>query len=246
MKEQIKVRSASAQDAVACAKVVVDAYEPLRSIVLMFPNASASRAALVEGRRKQFAAQLDPDDRSSASRHHNGRSDERIHYIVAVDEEDKIVGLLRWSIADIEEDKPADVSQLIESVTLSKLDVLGAAHFHSELFRKFLYATAHIHARHFNRKGRHVVLHTLATLTSHQRRGVGARLMEVLVEHADLQHLTCYLEASEAGKTLYERYGFQIVETIHITDDRLDQGFPLYVMVRAPESAPVSEPKSRQ
>lgn len=244
MLSAFKVRSASAQDAAACASVVVDAYESLRSTELMFPNARSSRAVQIEGRRVQFAAQLEGlRDIKSTSRHHVGqKTNEKVHYEVAVDQEGAIVGLLRWSLADVQEREEKDVGQLIESVTSSKLELLGVNRFNPSLFKRFLYATATKHDQHFAGKGAHVVLHTLATLPSHQKQGIGSALMDLFTQRIDSLQLCAYLEATDAGKHLYERYGFSIVETINIDEqDSHRPGFQLHVMVRRPTSVADSD-----
>lgn len=56
------------------------------------------------------------------------------------------------------------------------------------------------------------VLHILCTLPDHHRRGAGGMLVRWGLEQADKTGLRSYLEASEAGRPLYERLGFREVE----------------------------------
>ncbi|KAF2280785.1 acyl-CoA N-acyltransferase [Westerdykella ornata] len=55
-------------------------------------------------------------------------------------------------------------------------------------------------------------LHILCTHPDHHRRGAGGMLVRWGIEQADKEGLPTYLEASEAGKPLYERLGFEEVE----------------------------------
>jgi GNAT superfamily N-acetyltransferase len=65
-----------------------------------------------------------------------------------------------------------------------------------------------------------VILHSLNTLPDHHRRGAGTMLLNRFVEDVDRFGLLVYLEASEAGKPLYERYGFK---SIHVTEFPLER-----------------------
>ncbi|KAF2405451.1 acyl-CoA N-acyltransferase [Trichodelitschia bisporula] len=56
-----------------------------------------------------------------------------------------------------------------------------------------------------------VLLHILVTHPTHHRRGAGALLLQRALEDADRLGLEAYLEASEAGRNLYARYGFESV-----------------------------------
>ncbi|KAF2181598.1 acyl-CoA N-acyltransferase [Zopfia rhizophila CBS 207.26] len=58
-------------------------------------------------------------------------------------------------------------------------------------------------------------LHILITDPDHHRRGAGGMLVRWGVAQADEAQLPTYLEASDAGRPLYERFGFyQVKETI--------------------------------
>ena len=56
------------------------------------------------------------------------------------------------------------------------------------------------------------MLGLLVTHPDHQRRGAGALLVKYGVDVADEMGLVAYLEASTAGKPLYERWGFKEVD----------------------------------
>ncbi|KXJ87543.1 hypothetical protein Micbo1qcDRAFT_167539 [Microdochium bolleyi] len=49
----------------------------------------------------------------------------------------------------------------------------------------------------------------MATLPQHQRRGAASLLMTELCGQADAAGQCAYLEASPAGKSTYERFGFE-------------------------------------
>lgn len=53
------------------------------------------------------------------------------------------------------------------------------------------------------------VLHILVTDPAEQRRGAGALLLKWGAEKADKAKLPSYLEASERGRPLYARFGYE-------------------------------------
>lgn len=57
-----------------------------------------------------------------------------------------------------------------------------------------------------------VFLSLLITHPEHQRRGAGAMLIQWGLDKADELKLPSFLEASDAGKPLYERFGFETQE----------------------------------
>lgn len=54
-------------------------------------------------------------------------------------------------------------------------------------------------------------LHILTTHPDHHRRGAGGLLLKHFLDAVDEEGIEAYLEASEAGKPLYARYGFKPV-----------------------------------
>lgn len=60
------------------------------------------------------------------------------------------------------------------------------------------------------------VLDTLVTHPDHHRKGAGGLLVQWGCNKADEKGVVAYLEASEMGKPLYERYGFQPVKTVSV------------------------------
>jgi GNAT superfamily N-acetyltransferase len=55
------------------------------------------------------------------------------------------------------------------------------------------------------------LLHTLVTHLDHRRRGAGGMLMERFVADIDAEQLEGYVEASQAGRPLYAKFGFEPV-----------------------------------
>ncbi|KAK1909677.1 hypothetical protein CFE70_005226 [Pyrenophora teres f. teres 0-1] len=55
----------------------------------------------------------------------------------------------------------------------------------------------------------HCALNWMAVDPGHRLRGIGCLLMDVGVARADELDLECWLEASEMGKPLYEKFGYQ-------------------------------------
>lgn len=65
------------------------------------------------------------------------------------------------------------------------------------------------------------VLNILFTIPEYRRRGAASLVMDWGVERADCMGLDVYIEASEGGKPLYEKYGFEAIEeSYHEVDDR--------------------------
>ncbi|KAF4544268.1 putative gnat family protein [Lasiodiplodia theobromae] len=60
----------------------------------------------------------------------------------------------------------------------------------------------------------HYFLNLLVTHPNHHRRGAGGMLVRWGTQQADKVGLICFLEASEAGRPLYKRHGFEDQETV--------------------------------
>ncbi|KAL6863674.1 putative GNAT family acetyltransferase [Trichoderma novae-zelandiae] len=82
----------------------------------------------------------------------------------------------------------------------------------------------------------HVYLKLLHTDPDHQRRGAGGMCLQWGVSMADRLGLVSYLEASEEGRPLYERYGFREVDRIVVDLSKWGSTEPAtaYLMVREP------------
>ncbi|KAF2195775.1 acyl-CoA N-acyltransferase [Zopfia rhizophila CBS 207.26] len=60
------------------------------------------------------------------------------------------------------------------------------------------------------------VLDTLVTHPSHHRRGAGGMLIQWGCDQADTKGVEAYVEASQMGVPLYERYGFRRIKDIEL------------------------------
>ncbi len=77
----------------------------------------------------------------------------------------------------------------------------------------------------------HWYLSVLGTDPIHQGRGVGAAVMEPILERCDLNGQGAYLESSkESNVPYYRRFGFEVISTFGFTD-----GPEIYQMWRDPQ-----------
>jgi len=77
----------------------------------------------------------------------------------------------------------------------------------------------------------HWYLEVLSVRPEHQRQGLGSRLVTPILERADRDRISCYLETADpANVDFYQRFGFQVV------DPALDviPGGPTLVTMRRP------------
>ncbi|GAP86277.1 putative gnat family protein [Rosellinia necatrix] len=83
-----------------------------------------------------------------------------------------------------------------------------------------------------------LVLTHLCTRHTYQGRGLGSALLRSVLDLADREGLSAYLEASHAGAPLYQKLDFQVVDTLEF--DRSETGIAtpatLHVMVRKPRA----------
>lgn len=79
----------------------------------------------------------------------------------------------------------------------------------------------------------------LCTSPKYFRRGAGRALLVPMLELADAQGLKAYLEATAAGRPLYEKLGFKQVDTLVFEDSKpalgLDKPVEVYIMIREPK-----------
>jgi GNAT superfamily N-acetyltransferase len=78
-------------------------------------------------------------------------------------------------------------------------------------------------------KEEHWYLAILGTDPSRWRRGIGSRLLEPVLAHADADGLPCYLETqAERNLAFYNKHGFSVVEEVRVRGCPL----PLWTMSR--------------
>ncbi|KAL7806706.1 acyl-CoA N-acyltransferase [Trichoderma aethiopicum] len=82
----------------------------------------------------------------------------------------------------------------------------------------------------------HIYLKLLHTDPDHQRRGAGSLCLQWGTSEADRLGLVSYLEASEEGRPLYEKFGFKVVGRIVVDLSKWGGTEPAtaYQMVREP------------
>ncbi|KAF2800991.1 hypothetical protein K505DRAFT_291735 [Melanomma pulvis-pyrius CBS 109.77] len=68
----------------------------------------------------------------------------------------------------------------------------------------------------------HLGLSQMCVLPSHQRRGIGSMLMHWGLEHTDQQGIESFIEATEAGRYLYEKFGYRAVKSVHVDMSRVN------------------------
>ena len=64
----------------------------------------------------------------------------------------------------------------------------------------------------------HYYLYNLAVHPDHQNKGNASKLLKPILEILDQQGLACYLETSEHNISLYEHFGFQVVDKEDLRD----------------------------
>ena len=85
---------------------------------------------------------------------------------------------------------------------------------------------------HYHPKEQHWYLALVGVDSTQQRHGYGSALIQPVLKECDLQQQLAYLESSSPeSRSLYERHGFELMETIQIDDSP-----SIFPMVRYPQS----------
>ncbi|MBY8988143.1 MAG: GNAT family N-acetyltransferase [Candidatus Lokiarchaeota archaeon] len=74
----------------------------------------------------------------------------------------------------------------------------------------------------------HIYLYNLAIDPSHQGKGYASRLLKPMFTRLDEANLHCYLESHERNQSLYEHFGFDVVERI----SRPEYDYDMLLMLR--------------
>lgn len=83
-------------------------------------------------------------------------------------------------------------------------------------------------------------LSLLSTAPKYHRRGAGKALLVPMLAIADAAGLRSYVEATAAGRPLYEKLGFREVETLVLdaaaaTGGRINGMSTIWIMIREPQ-----------
>ncbi|KAI0017135.1 acyl-CoA N-acyltransferase [Xylariomycetidae sp. FL0641] len=148
--------------------------------------------------------------------------DSNAHFIVAVDPASAypggIVGWAKW-VQPLTPTSPARPSQLPWP---EDADLAFADEFFGCLERK--------HSEHMQDRP-HWYLELLGVRKSHQRKGLGKRLLRWGLQRADEDQVEAFLSASPFGAPMYTKHGFETVETLHFDEGKYAEK----IMVRQPK-----------
>lgn len=70
----------------------------------------------------------------------------------------------------------------------------------------------------------YIILHSMCVSPEHQRKGIGSALLRQGWRIAQNEEVFIYVIASQAGKQLYLRHNFDILEEYQLEDEDLDMG----------------------
>ncbi|KAL4936955.1 hypothetical protein BDV06DRAFT_216253 [Aspergillus oleicola] len=131
----------------------------------------------------------------------------------------KIVGVARWVVATEDEDVEESVEDCVDDImkrSVSETNHYAMRSFYRMALRgKWDILGIQDYSGDIVKLRRRVELETLVTHPDYQGYGVATSLLQWGIDEAERLGLLLYLEATEAGKPLYERYGF---ETVHEMD----------------------------
>ena len=83
-----------------------------------------------------------------------------------------------------------------------------------------------------------LVLNICFTHPEYRRHGVGRMLMDWGLERADRLGLETYVDATEEGKKLYDKYGFRVVNEHDFSTHRIDKS-PTWREMETPITVPL-------
>ncbi|KAK6006764.1 hypothetical protein QM012_005772 [Aureobasidium pullulans] len=169
----------------------------------------------------------------------NGRASNR-HQIAVDDTTGEVVAYARWilpvhlisavvwpesQVQECTKEKRAEFQQMFEDV--------GDRGLRMDLLEFRSTPLEEIDAR-IKESGPFLELDYLATAPQYQRRGIGAMLLKAGLEVADAHGLKSYVTSSVAGVKLYQKHGFEIVETSTINYSQFGGVEPVtnYFMIR--------------
>ncbi|KAI9881162.1 MAG: hypothetical protein M1830_007140 [Pleopsidium flavum] len=192
------------------------AHEPYHHAVFPGGNTPSARGAAEKRRMPDL---LLPEDSEN--------------FVMKVVEGETIVGWGKWKVfpkeRGREEWEQPSLKQIQDSMTWAERGT-----WRWEASSEFLGRVTAMRQRHVQARA-HLLLNPCMTDPQHQRRGVGAALVQWGIDHADALGLPAYLEATAAGRPLYERCGFRVIDKVVVDCDRWpemgERGHFTYVMM---------------
>jgi len=139
---------------------------------------------------------------------HKDKPTEKLLFLKAIDTdlpaESQIVATAKWLIYPQERSE----EELKKDEEEGSRDNLFSEGAHKEAMIAFFSELASERRARFGGRP-YVLLSILVVSPEHQRRGLGAKMLQVGLEKADEMGVEAYLESSPKGKGLYAKYGFE-------------------------------------
>ncbi|PNP56176.1 hypothetical protein THARTR1_03701 [Trichoderma harzianum] len=131
-------------------------------------------------------------------------------YLVAVEEQEKkVVGFVRYAV---EEEKKEEVAVVSDDAGPSLFGVKEHLKELWEEFNKKQVAMDGCYEKAADGK-RHVYVNHLMIDPEYQRRGIGGRLLDAVLERSDEERVPTFLMSSAESRGLYGKMGFEVLGT---------------------------------
>ncbi|KAK8041575.1 hypothetical protein PG994_014582 [Apiospora phragmitis] len=141
-----------------------------------------------------------------------GLKDPHSRYLLAVNDSqsgvDAVVAMAKWIAPSAEPKAPEAENWAAKMAWPDDVDGALGTDFFTMLEQK--------HKEHMGSRP-HWYLELLAVRKSYHGKGLGKHLLSWGLERADKDGLETYLQASPAGVPLYRKYGFEDIETVHVS-----------------------------
>ncbi|KAI9710537.1 MAG: hypothetical protein M1820_002673 [Bogoriella megaspora] len=163
----------------------------------------ASLGSLVIGRPPPYPGYIEEQE---ASIHRDLKYKPHVYHLKVVDtENDKVVmAYAKWET--YERGRP-DLEKLRQPMEQSEKEVDQFGQLRDAAHNYFCSRNGEMG------KDPHMLLALLVTASGHRKRGAGSLLVKWGIGKSAIAGLPCYLQASEQGRSLYERYGFHSIGT---------------------------------
>lgn len=132
------------------------------------------------------------------------------HYLLIRDPDNTLVGIAKWEFQY--QDVPIEDLLEKEAQVVKKRENQGPVEgLNFAAWNDFVDCTL-ADRREIMQGKKHLYLSVLAVHPNHQRRGVGKAALDWGLKQADDLGLPAYLESTQEGRGLYEKYGFMAVQ----------------------------------